>query len=86
MAASAGARSGWWMLSWARFGSSFFWEGPVLTASAEARSDSWMTWARFNSSFFLEGARLYCFGRGPLQQLDIVDLFRQQFLFGRDPS
>ena len=52
------ARFGCWMLPWARFSSSFFLEGPILTVSVVARSGSWMLFTRFGSNFFFEGALL----------------------------
>ena len=58
MTASVEARSGSWILPWARFSSSFFLEGAVLIASVGARSGSWMSLTRLGNSFFLEGPRL----------------------------
>ena len=45
-------------MPWARFSSSFFLEGPILTASVGARSGSWMLFTRFGSNLFFEGALL----------------------------
>ena len=46
------------MLPCARFSSSFFLEGLILTARVGVRSGSWMLFTRFGSNFIFEGALL----------------------------
>ena len=39
LSASVKAHPGKWMLPWARFGSSFFWEGPILLSGPISLSE-----------------------------------------------